>query len=307
VLASVFIADEPARFGGRLTAAYPGAALLAGDAAPPAAAPPLPPPATASKDVQVTTTRGCALAESAVTPKTCGFGDTSHPVKTVALVGDSFAGQWSTALAAIADTEHWRLVSVLKNGCPWTTTLIQQPTRPTPFTACRQWGAATLTALLTRIRPGVVITSDWPGDGRAVGAAPGLPSDTAVARGMTTYWKTLIQRNIKVVAIREGPTMSQLIPDCLSGHDATVAGCSTPRSRAVPPTNPIPLAVRSMGSAVPLVDMNPLVCGLTTCEPVVGNVVVYRDSHHLTSTYSKTLEPYLQRRLLATKAFDQSG
>jgi hypothetical protein len=53
--------------------------------------------------------------------------------------------------------------------------------------------------------------------------------------------------------------------------------------------------------------MNPLVCGPTVCAPVVGNVVVYRDSHHLTNTYSKTLEPYLLRRLLDTKAFSQSG
>jgi peptidoglycan/LPS O-acetylase OafA/YrhL len=306
-LASVFIADEPPRFGGHLTAAYPGAAVLAGDASAPAAAPPLPPPATASKDLQITANGRCALTESAAAPKACVFGDTTHPVETVALVGDSFAGQWSTALAAVAQHEHWRLVSVLKNGCPWTTTLIQQPTQTVPFAACRQWGAATLTDLLTRIRPDVVITSDWPGDGNAAGATPGLPSDTAIARGMTTYWKTLIQRGIKVVAIREGPTMSQLIPYCLSGHDATIAGCSTPRSRAVPSTNPMPLAVRLMGSAVPLVDMNPLVCGLTTCEPVVGNVVVYRDSHHLTNTYSKTLEPYLERRLLDTKAFAHSG
>jgi hypothetical protein len=306
VLASVFIADEPDRFGGHLTAAYPGAAVLAGDVSAPAPAPPLPPPATASKDVQVTANNRCALTESGAVPKTCVFGDTSdRSVETVALVGDSFAGQWSTALAAIAQHEHWRLVSVLKNGCPWSATLIQQPAQSAPFAACRQWGAATMSDLLNRIRPDVVITSDWPGDGGAVGAAPGLPSDTAVARGMTTYWKTLIQHDIKVVAIREGPTMSQRIPDCLSAHDASVAGCSTARDRAVPSTNPMPLAVRAMGAAVPLVDMNPLVCGLTTCEPVVGNVVVYRDSHHLTNTYSKTLEPYLQRRLLATKAFSQ--
>jgi hypothetical protein len=46
-----------------------------------------------------------------------------------------------------------------------------------------------------------------------------------------------------------------------------------------------------------------LVCGRIVCAPVVGNVVVYRDSHHLTNTYSKTLVPYLQQRLLATNAF----
>jgi hypothetical protein len=31
---------------------------------------------------------------------------------------------------------------------------------------------------------------------------------------------------------------------------------------------------------------------------VVGNVLVYQDDHHLTSTYALTLAPYLEQRLL---------
>jgi hypothetical protein len=32
---------------------------------------------------------------------------------------------------------------------------------------------------------------------------------------------------------------------------------------------------------------------------VVGNVLVFQDNHHLTSTYSLTTAPFLERRLLA--------
>ena len=44
--------------------------------------------------------------------------------------------------------------------------------------------------------------------------------------------------------------------------------------------------------------MNPLICGPVSCPPVIGNVLVYQDSHHLTSTYALTTAPYLEERLL---------
>ena len=44
--------------------------------------------------------------------------------------------------------------------------------------------------------------------------------------------------------------------------------------------------------------MNSLICGRVRCQPVVGNVLVYQDNHHLTSTYTLTIAPYLEERLL---------
>jgi hypothetical protein len=44
--------------------------------------------------------------------------------------------------------------------------------------------------------------------------------------------------------------------------------------------------------------MNSLICGRVKCPAVVGNVLVYQDSHHLTSTYALTTAPYLETRLL---------
>jgi hypothetical protein len=51
--------------------------------------------------------------------------------------------------------------------------------------------------------------------------------------------------------------------------------------------------------------MNDLLCTDTTCPPVIGNVVVYRDDQHLAKTYSLTMAPYLRHRLLATGMFRQ--
>ena len=36
----------------------------------------------------------------------------------------------------------------------------------------------------------------------------------------------------------------------------------------------------------------------TSCPPIVGNILVYQDSHHLTGAYALTTAPYLEKRLL---------
>lgn len=47
-----------------------------------------------------------------------------------------------------------------------------------------------------------------------------------------------------------------------------------------------------------LVDLTDQVCPTATCLPVIGEVLVYRQSHHLTATYAATLAPALEGHLL---------
>ena len=53
-----------------------------------------------------------------------------------------------------------------------------------------------------------------------------------------------------------------------------------------------------MGGKVTVVDANSLVCGPKVCAPVVGNVLVYSDRHHLTWYYSRSTAPFLEPLLL---------
>jgi hypothetical protein len=43
------------------------------------------------------------------------------------------------------------------------------------------------------------------------------------------------------------------------------------------------------------------------CPAVIGNILVYFDSHHMTSSYSRTLSTYLEPRLLASSPAFQEG
>jgi hypothetical protein len=47
-----------------------------------------------------------------------------------------------------------------------------------------------------------------------------------------------------------------------------------------------------------MVDANSLICAPRVCAPVVGNVLVYSDRHHLTWPYSNSTAPFIARLLL---------
>ena len=176
-LAAVYLTAEPAPWNGTLGPNYPGAAALAGAVTNVPVAPILKPPDPISQTLDQT--GGCLDDFGASTPKECVFGDTAHAVLTVALVGDSAAGQWFDALNAIAVRRHWKLVTELHSSCPWSSTLVLNWNGIGDLTACQAWGTAVLHDLITTIRPNVVITTDYP----SLLSTPGLSSLCRTGRG----------------------------------------------------------------------------------------------------------------------------
>jgi hypothetical protein len=49
-------------------------------------------------------------------------------------------------------------------------------------------------------------------------------------------------------------------------------------------------------------DVSPYICTETTCAVVVGNLLVYRDDNHLTTTYTSWLRTALQPAIDAALA-----
>jgi peptidoglycan/LPS O-acetylase OafA/YrhL len=300
-LATVFLVTQPGPWNGKLGPNYPGAAALASSVAQVKPEPVLPEPATVA--LPQYWQDGCLVAESSSIPKTCAYGDTKTPVLTVALVGDSMAGDWFTPLDQIAKQRHWKLVTDLHAACPLTTATMvngansdQGPGRP--YIACHNWGTTVVHDLEASIRPDVVITSDFPGEATVQHPKGGAAAQADIGSGMAQYWEQLQKHGISVVAIAESPEMGLNVPMCLAKHPGSPDRCSVPVAKALPPDLPTSYAVKAASGTVPLIDMNKLICGSVSCPPVVGNVLVYQDDHHLTSTYAATTAPYLEQRLL---------
>ncbi len=295
VLVWVFIAGEPAPWTGKLGPDYPGAAALASKDVAVLAEPVLPSPNAIS--LPLYRQEGCLVDKHVAQPTECVFGDTGHPVLTVALVGDSAAGQWFSALQAIAVRRHWKLVTELHSTCAWTATMMIDPDgQGSSFDSCHAWGVTVLRDLLATVRPAVVITSDYPSLKTVAHPKGGRPAMADIGTGMARYWTQLKHAGISVVAIRESPDVVLDAPECVARNPSLLRKCDVPTAKAImrhPPTE-----YAAWLSAVPVIDMNRLICRPRRCAPVVGNVLVYSDRHHLTSYYSLTTAPYLEERLL---------
>jgi hypothetical protein len=297
-LAVVYITGEPPPWNGTLGPSYPGAAVLAGAVTNVPAAPILQPPNPISQTLDQT--GGCLDDFGASAPRECVFGDTAKPVLTVALVGDSAAGEWFDALNAIALRRHWKLVTELHSSCPWSSTLVLNWNGVGELTACQAWGGAVLHDLTATIRPNVVITSEYPSllstPAHPVNASPAAMAE--IGAGMARYWTRLEAAGISVTPIRETPDLVEDVPTCVDRHLSDLAECDVPVSAAILRDSPITEAAKLMNGKVTVVDANSLICGPKVCAPVVGNVLVFGDRHHLTGPYSKSTAPFLEPLLL---------
>jgi len=295
----VYLAN-PVTWNGRLPATgYPGAAALASTTAARVPSEPfLPPIQDAASDLPTYWHDGCLDGTRASTDKVCTFGDTKNSVLTVALVGDSVAGNWFPALEKIALQRHWKLVTDLRGRCSWTTVMLIDPTTNAPFTSCQQWGQAALKDLVTTIKPSVVITSGMPEDGTVDHPQLGPAAYQEEAAGTAQYWTDLENHGIDVVAIRETPYPVIDESGCVAQHGRNSPQCSVPTAKAILPNPPTILASRDTGGKVKVINMNNFICGPQECKPVIGNVLVYIDDRHLTATFGRTLTKYLEPRLL---------
>jgi peptidoglycan/LPS O-acetylase OafA/YrhL len=301
-LAMVYIAAIPGQFDGKLGPGYPGAAALAAMTTSVPVKPVLPPPDDAHAGLPEYWRQGCLVNQNVATPKACVYGDTVNPTLTVALVGDSIAGNWFAPLETLALRYHWKLVTDMHAVCTFTATWLVDGSSSGPYTACHQWGVTVLHDLLTSIHPDVVITSDLPDLGTLTNRHAGQQAFADIATGMADYWTQLENDGISVVPIEETPTMSFYPPDCVAKYGASSSRCEEPVTEAIRSDPPTARATKLMKGKVKLVDMNKFVCSKTECPSVVGNVLVYFDAHHLTSNYSNTMAPYLAPQLFSSSA-----
>jgi hypothetical protein len=289
-------AQEPAARGS--TNLHPGAAVLAKHAHVRTVA--FTPALSRAKQDYAGAKLTCQVSQSSSTVRICTSGVTHGQTRTVAVVGDSVAGQWLPALEQIAKARKWRLRVITHSRCPFSATTMVNLGSKRPYTSCLRWGRSVLKTLV-HMHPAAVITSERPVLGTPRYAARTTAAKRAIGAGMARYWRTLIRHHIAVVAVRETPEMGKDEVSCLrKSHDRT-GPCTVKRSKALPGRTPEIVAKRAERSAT-LIDMSNYICGHENCSPVVGNVLVYRDQHHIVATYVRTMTPYLSAKLLRVAA-----
>ncbi|MFI7481795.1 acyltransferase family protein [Kocuria sp. M1R5S2] len=199
-----------------------------------------------------------------------------NPGRTVAVVGNSHMEQFMGAVIPVAEEHGWQLVAVLQPGCPFAVRPEGDP--------CHEGNEAALD-YVERIEPDVVMTT-------STYAARMDGSAETVVDGFPELVDRLGARGIEVVGFRDNPRFDFNPYECAERHGADDARCRVPVDRVLGPENPADaLSDRPWFTSL---DLTELICPDGLCRPVVGNVYVFMDPHHLTWTYARSMAPALE-------------
>ncbi|WCD92532.1 acyltransferase family protein [Microbacterium sp. nov. GSS16] len=280
------------------SAGYPGAAQVDGPVDLAGVDLPLRPLPTALDDEWVDLGLSCSgplePTDSALRGSCVQTPGAQDPATTRVLVmGDSHAQQLMSPLVTLADEQEWELISLLKGGC---SIGIGAPSWSGSGPPCDEWRVAAVDYAL-RIQPDAVYLVVT----RATPASPEV-----LVEGIDVVIDALTAQGIEVIAVRDNPRF-----------DFNMYECALAESEAVPGENPAPCGVPEValesGNAlnaivenpgVTLVDFRPWLCPDGVCRGIIGNIAVYIDDNHLSSTYGRTLAPMLKRMLEAGERLD---
>lgn len=212
----------------------------------------------------------------------CVYG-TSGPL--VALFGDSHALQWLGALLPAVDKGGMRLALVTADACP--------PFDPTSLDyrdVCAEWHRLAV-ARINELRPDLIIASASISD-------PALQRHGAVETASLAIGRLGEELGgAEVLWIVDTPALD-LDPSACAAQDVNdITACSTPRVQALAPRTRALVYSAVVVNNWHLVDLSDYMCDSTECGIILGDIFLYRDDDHLTSTFASQFTPVLMQAI----------
>jgi peptidoglycan/LPS O-acetylase OafA/YrhL len=235
---------------------------------------------------------GCLGSLSTTVPHDCRYANKSGSF-TVALVGDSHASALFPAVEAVAIAHGWRLLTFVKVACPLLDMPIYNAMLKREYTECATWNRNVI-ARLKAVKPDLVLVSNsrW--------VFPVADADKSRTREGAALARMISQIPSRVAIIDDVPLPFNDVPGCLAAHPTDVRQCAVPRSQDLGDGMGVMEKIAAAKTGAGLIDLTAGICpGSGACPVVIKNVIAYRDGHHLTATFSRTLAPLLELRLHA--------
>jgi hypothetical protein len=237
------------------------------------------------------------VGERAVTSPRCVYGD-GDSKKTVVLFGDSHAMQYFPALERLARRRHWRLVQLTKGGCPPPRVKVVYTLSDREYDACGTWREHALRRIERDERPRLVIAATS-AHYTVLEAGERLDRDAgarALGAGYAPTLRRLEASVPKVAVIADAPRPPFDVPTCVSAALEQLRRCAFPAGRSLARSRVVTAAVRRV-EGVRVIDPTSQFCLRDLCPSVIGNVLVYRNSGHVTASFVETLTGWLGRQL----------
>lgn len=247
---------------------------------------------------------GCQVDQVSSEPIRCEYGDPDGAI-TIAVVGDSKIVQWQTVLEDIAEEQGWHMVSYTKSACAFSSGT-QLLSKGEPYSSCAEWNAKVLD-LVVDLDPDLVLTTNRVNEVLADPSDPESRTKEAMVEALADTWGQLRDEGIPVLVILDNPSPGISVYECVAENPEDLAACTFDRATGIEESSaPGQQEAAERVPGTRTIDIRDNICPEEVCVPVIGNVLVYRQTSHITNTYALTLEPQLARKLVpAVEAMTQ--
>jgi len=211
-----------------------------------------------------------------------------------ALIGDSHADALAPALREMAEAQNAELRVITKGSCPLTEALRIAGSQVGE--SCDAWNATVQDYLASDSSISKIFVSAsaynkfTPEDGLDW-------FDTGVA-GYHAAWDQIPSNVESIVAIRDVARQHEVVPKCVTANPEDYqSACSASVGDGILDDPLLEAAESADDPRISIIDPTIYMCDDTTCPVVIGGVLVYRDSHHISVLFAETLAPLLLKQM----------
>lgn len=221
--------------------------------------------------------------------KPCIYGSESAP-KTAVLMGDSIGAQWFPALTRMFDPAVWKIVVLTKSACP----MVDEPKFykriDRDYTECSVWRNKAI-SWLGQQKPDIIFLGS---------AASSSFTEQQITAGTLRILKELSPNVAEIYLIEANPILGFNGPECLMQYQRSRPGkCSisvTGKGQYARVANTLKSTVSKYENTHWL-ETATFVCPENNCKAERDGVVVFRDSQHLTASFTATAAPHFERQM----------
>jgi peptidoglycan/LPS O-acetylase OafA/YrhL len=228
-------------------------------------------------------------------PRWCTFGDPDPDAPTVALVGNSFALQFVPMFQEWARGRSIRVVLASRLGCLG---LVTEPVSgQSSGDPCLTWSAKVQARLLSTpsLRAVFFVSHEDSASFLTGQSHPPLAAlDQASQEAMET-WTRFRDVGVRTAVIEHAPGTGSDDDQglgCLAVSDDADDPCAFPRSR-LPGPDVLTALAQDHPELTTYIPTASYFCDEDTCHTTIGGVVAYYAGSHISTTYVRTLAPYL--------------
>lgn len=222
--------------------------------------------------------------------KPCRYGSETAN-KIVVLLGDSIGAQWFNTLTEIYHPDEWALVVLTKSSCP----MVEEPffyqRIGREYTECSIWRDKALIWISEQQPDAVFIGS---------AASQGF-TDEQWINGSQKVLNKLSASARNVYLIEANPTLSFNGPECLMQHQQKKPEkCTQDAADNIGYAHVASLlhGLTQNYNNVHWIETASFVCPLGQCSALQGEQVVYRDSQHLTASFTASAAEHFAVQLM---------